>query len=308
MPTREEYWSRKFTECPNCGSTEEGDSIYKCKDTFFGGIASDIGEALGADEVTHCGKVFCEGCGSSGICFRDACPTCDAPATLIGEIATDSSTDASDDDSDDDDDSSYSSSSDDSDDDSDYSSSSYTSSSTPSVSKKEDEPKKDESSSGGFSFNLAALASGMIWLTVLTPTCSTKNEGKNLEQNKPAIHSEAPAVQAETEPEIVEPPPMVQNAPPQETRASPSYQTNGWQVEVVVTDEIFTEVPVPQEARFIAIDCPSDGLVKVFHSYAQQGIIYDCALPFNIGEVQYLRIGFSAKGDAPVLVRVGFSY
>lgn len=117
MPTREEYWSGKFTECPNCESTESGTIIYKCK------------ESLTTSESDHCGKVFCNECGgvtlvSFGGGGHTGCPSCDSFGSMIGKIKTDSSSDDSDDDSDDDYDYSYSSSSDDSD----YSSSSYDSS------------------------------------------------------------------------------------------------------------------------------------------------------------------------------------
>lgn len=66
------------------------------------------------------------------------------------------------------------------------------------------------------------------------------------------------------------------------------------------TEDKFTEVKIPPGVQF-SIDCPDDGLAKVFHRDAQQGIIHDCALPFEVGEnLHDFRIGFSAKTKVPI--------
>lgn len=101
--------------------------------------------------------------------------------------------------------------------------------------------------------------------------------------------------------------PVVKDTPQQEAVPTPNYQSNKWQVEVIVTDQRFTEVMIPLGVQF-SIDCPNDGLVKVFHLGAPQGIIYDCAYPFEIGEnLHNLRIGFSAQTESPIRVIVRFS-
>lgn len=118
MPTQKEYWSGEFIGCPNCPNTNDGDIIYKCKETFLGGIADDISAALGK-EITYCGKVFCEECGT----ILHYCPSCEGLGSMIGKIKS-ASSDDDEPDSDDDSSGDYES---DSDDDSSSSSSDYSS-------------------------------------------------------------------------------------------------------------------------------------------------------------------------------------
>lgn len=82
------------------------------------------------------------------------------------------------------------------------------------------------------------------------------------------------------------------------------YQPETRVVEVLVTENEFTEVKIPPGVKF-SIDCPDDGLAKVYHRDAQQGVIYDCAQTIEVGEnLHNFRIGFSAKTEAPVKVVV----
>lgn len=76
-------------------------------------------------------------------------------------------------------------------------------------------------------------------------------------------------------------------------------------VEVTVTEDKYTEVKIPLGVKF-SIDCPEDGLAKVFHRDAPpEGIPYDCAEPIQVGEnLHSFRIGFSAKTEKPVRVKV----
>ncbi len=87
--------------------------------------------------------------------------------------------------------------------------------------------------------------------------------------------------------------------------ATPSvYQSNERVIEVLATEDKFTEVKIPSGVKF-SIDCPDDGLAKVYHRDAPQGIIYDCAQNVEVGEnLHNFRVGFSSKTDKPVLVRV----
>ncbi|PIQ36013.1 MAG: hypothetical protein COV32_00995 [Candidatus Yonathbacteria bacterium CG10_big_fil_rev_8_21_14_0_10_43_136] len=90
----------------------------------------------------------------------------------------------------------------------------------------------------------------------------------------------------------------------QSASAPAAYQPQTRVIEVTATEDRFTEVKIPPGVQF-SIDCPDDGLAKVFHRDAQQGIIYDCAQNVEVGEnLHNFRIGFSSKTETPVLVRV----
>lgn len=78
-------------------------------------------------------------------------------------------------------------------------------------------------------------------------------------------------------------------------------------IEVMATEDKFTEVKIPPGSQF-SIDCPSDGLAKVFHHGAPEGIIHDCKDNIEVGEnLHNFRIGFSSKTETPVKVRVKIS-
>lgn len=82
------------------------------------------------------------------------------------------------------------------------------------------------------------------------------------------------------------------------------YQPEKRMVELFVTPDSFTPVQIPSGAE-VAIDCPPEGLAKVFYRQTPQGIIYDCAHPINIGKNREdLQIGFSSKEEPSVRVRV----
>ena len=90
----------------------------------------------------------------------------------------------------------------------------------------------------------------------------------------------------------------------QSARAPEVNQPQTRLLEVTATEDRFTEVKIPSGVQF-SIDCPDDGLAKVFHRDAQQGIIYDCAQNIELGKnLHNFRIGFSSKTETPVLVRV----
>lgn len=95
-------------------------------------------------------------------------------------------------------------------------------------------------------------------------------------------------------------------SPSQASQQPPAtYQPETRKIEVLVTEDEYTEVKIPSGVQF-SIDCPDDGLAKVFHRDAQQGISYDCAQgPIEVGEnLHNFRIGFSAKTEVPVKVVV----
>ncbi|MBI5078187.1 MAG: hypothetical protein HZB11_02375 [Candidatus Yonathbacteria bacterium] len=95
---------------------------------------------------------------------------------------------------------------------------------------------------------------------------------------------------------------MVAKNPPVDTRAGYRPQTRV--VEVTATEDRFTEVKIPSGVKF-SIDCPDNGLAKVFHRDAPQGIVYDCARAVEVGEnLHGFRIGFSSKTEKPVRVKV----
>lgn len=82
------------------------------------------------------------------------------------------------------------------------------------------------------------------------------------------------------------------------------YQPKTRTIEVTATEDEFTEVKIPSGVQF-SIDCPDDGLAKVFHRNSQQGVVYDCAQTIEVGEnLHNFRIGFSAKTEKPVHVTV----
>lgn len=87
--------------------------------------------------------------------------------------------------------------------------------------------------------------------------------------------------------------------------AKATYQPETRKIEVLATEDEYTEVKIPSGVQF-SIDCPDDGLAKVYHRDAQQGIPYDCAQgPIEVGEnLHNFRIGFSAKTETPVRVVV----
>lgn len=90
----------------------------------------------------------------------------------------------------------------------------------------------------------------------------------------------------------------------QQSTVRAGYRPQTRVVEVLATEDRYTEVKIPSGVRF-SIDCPDDGLVKVFHRDAPQGTVYDCAQAVETGEnLHNFRIGFSAKTEKPVRIKV----
>jgi len=98
--------------------------------------------------------------------------------------------------------------------------------------------------------------------------------------------------------------PKATTAPPHVAQAPVAYQPQTRTIEVVATEERFTEVKIPSGVHF-SIDCPDGGLAKVFHRDEPQGVIYDCANSIEVGEnLHNFRIGFSSKTETPIKIRI----
>ena len=180
MPSSWEYSTGRFSKCPNpnCGNTNGGDTIYKCKETMIGAISDDIAGILGSEERKYCGKVFCEKCGGSSFMTLSncECPTCGESGSYIGKIKSDSSNDADDE----------------SDDSSDYNEyPSYTSSSS---SSSDDSPTNYTSSTtASSSKNSGSNDSSVLWVIFAVFLCLifafSQNTNKPLEQANLTTHN-----------------------------------------------------------------------------------------------------------------------
>lgn len=92
------------------------------------------------------------------------------------------------------------------------------------------------------------------------------------------------------------------------TQASPPYQPQTRIVEVIATEDTFTPVNIPSGAQF-SIDCPENGLARIYHREVPQGYEHDCAKPLEIGEnLHNFQVGFASKNETPAKVVVKITF